>query len=56
MCIRDRDAHAVPRQELGIAGPTPFWDVTLPGLTDDDAAAPGPGDVTVDSATVMRRT
>ncbi len=51
-----QDTHAVPRQELGIAGPTPFWDVTLPGLTDDDAAAPGPGDVTVDSATVMRRT
>ncbi|CAL8896008.1 5'-nucleotidase [Kocuria varians] len=53
---RSQDTHAVPREELGITGPTPFWDVTLPGLTDDDAAAPGTGDVAVDAATVMRRT
>ncbi|MEX5309384.1 5'/3'-nucleotidase SurE [Kocuria sp. CPCC 205297] len=53
---RSQDTHAVPREDLGITAPTPFWDVTLPGLTDDDAAVPGTGDVTVDAATVMRRT
>ena len=53
---RSQDTHAVPREDLGTTAPTPFWDVTLAGLTDDDAAIPGTGDVPVDAATVMRRT